>query len=121
MTESDARRFALEWIEAWNSHDIERILAHYSDQAELTSPFVSRIIGDDQNTVRGKAQLRAYFQRGLETYPDLRFTLCAAYPGVASVIVQYVSVAHLRAAELMRLDGQSTVCEVIAHYMSDGG
>ena len=40
MTEADAQRFALEWIESWNSHDLERILSHYSDDVEVTSPLI---------------------------------------------------------------------------------
>ena len=28
----DARTFAEEWVAAWNAHDLERILAHYSDE-----------------------------------------------------------------------------------------
>ena len=28
-------RFAAEWIAAWNSHDLERILAHYTDDFEM--------------------------------------------------------------------------------------
>jgi len=27
---------AQEWIAAWNAHDLERILAHYADDVELT-------------------------------------------------------------------------------------
>lgn len=26
-----AEHFAHEWIEAWNSHDLEAVLSHYSD------------------------------------------------------------------------------------------
>ena len=45
--ESEATRFAREWVAAWNSHDLERILSHYADDAELTSPLVQKILGDD--------------------------------------------------------------------------
>ena len=115
MTDEDAIEIAHEWIAAWNSHDIDRILTHYSDDVELTSPLVSRILGAE-STVRGKAALRAYFVRGFETYPDLKFDLWGAYPGHESLIVHYESIRRLRAAEFMRLDGSGRICQVVAHY-----
>jgi len=116
MTESEATRFAQEWVAAWNSHDLERILSHYADDAELTSPLVQKILGDDQHSVRGKANLRAYFRRGLDAYPDLKFTLWGAYAGVQSVVVHYESVRGMGSAELMRIRSDGRVSEVVAHY-----
>jgi hypothetical protein len=57
MTDEEALRIARGWIAAWNSHDIDRILLHYSDAIELTSPLVSRILGAGINVVSGKAAL----------------------------------------------------------------
>jgi hypothetical protein len=116
VTQAQADHFAQEWVAAWNSHDLERILAHYSDDVELASPLVQQIVGAGEHTVRGKAALRAYFLRGLDAYPNLRFTLWGAYPGVESLVLHYESVRGLRAAEWMRLDGSGRVCHVVAHY-----
>ncbi|MEP6491823.1 MAG: nuclear transport factor 2 family protein [bacterium] len=118
MTDDEATKIANEWIDAWNSHDLDRILSHYSDDVELTSPLVSRVLGDGQGTVTGKPALRAYFLRALETFPDLRFDFWGAYPGHESLVVHYESVRKLRAAELMKIDGSGRVSEVIAHYAS---
>jgi len=54
-----------EWLTAWNAHDLERILAHYSEDAELISPFVAKLTGRSEGVLRGKAALRDYFARGL--------------------------------------------------------
>jgi hypothetical protein len=32
-----AERFAAEWIEAWNNHNLEQILAHYEDDFDRNS------------------------------------------------------------------------------------
>src|ERR1700723_3107179 len=37
MTSELALRFA-EWIAAWNAHDLPRILSHYADDFEMSSP-----------------------------------------------------------------------------------
>lgn len=35
-----AQEFAAEWIAAWNSHDLERILSHYAEDFEMASPLI---------------------------------------------------------------------------------
>ena len=116
MTDEEALRIARGWIAAWHSHDIDRILSHYSDAIELTSPLVSRILGAGVNVVSGKAALRKYFLRGLDAFPDLKFELWGAYPGLDTLIVHYQSVRGLHGAEFMRIDSSGRVCQVIAHY-----
>lgn len=116
MTEAEAQEFALEWIAAWNSHDLERILAHYAEDVEVTSPLVESVLGPGKVTVRGKAGLRAYWGTALERYPELRFTLYRAYAGARSVVLHYRSVQGLIGAECMEFDDSGQVRRVLAHY-----
>ena len=116
MTEADARRFAAEWIEAWNSHDLERILGHYADDVEVTSPLAEAVLGPGRHTVRGKEAVRAYWGPALAKYPDLEFTLFRAYAGVQSVVLHYRSIRGLVGAECMELDARGRVSRVLAHY-----
>ena len=37
-----ARTLATEWVAAWNSHDLERILAHYAHDVVFSSPLPDR-------------------------------------------------------------------------------
>ncbi len=39
INEQDARNLAGEWVEAWNAHDLERILSHYTDDFIMESPL----------------------------------------------------------------------------------
>lgn len=39
-----AERFAHEWVEAWNSHDLEAVLSHYSDDLEMSSRLSSHSV-----------------------------------------------------------------------------
>ena len=36
-----AERFATDWIAAWNSHDLDRVLTHYEDDFEMSSPLIA--------------------------------------------------------------------------------
>ena len=116
MNDAQLQAFALEWIAAWNSHDLERILGHYSDDIAVTSPFVEKIMGPGQGTILGKSVLCDYWSVALGKYTDLKFDLFRAYPGVNSVVLHYRSVAGLFGMEFMRFDEQDHVCEVRAHY-----
>ena len=46
MTDQAASEFACEWIEAWNAHDLGRVLAHYDDDFEMSSPFIEALAGE---------------------------------------------------------------------------
>lgn len=55
ISPEQARHFASEWVSAWNSHDLDRILSHYSDDFSMTSPFIAGPLGGEPSgTLRGK-------------------------------------------------------------------
>ncbi|MEJ0007063.1 MAG: nuclear transport factor 2 family protein [Steroidobacteraceae bacterium] len=70
-----AEQFALEWIEAWNSHDLERILSHYRDDFEMSSPLIVERMGVASGTLKGKDAIRPYWRIGLASTPPLKFEL----------------------------------------------
>lgn len=110
-----ARQFAREWIDAWNSHDLERILAHYSDDVTLVSPIALKRLGSA--TVHGKPALRDYFRAGLEAYPDFRFTLADTFSGVDTIALLYSSSFRTaQTVEVMQLAPTGLVTRVWANY-----
>src|SRR5262245_510655 len=69
----DAQAFAAEWIAAWNSHDLERVLSHYSTDIVFLSPIAQAVVGDGR--VMGISALRSYWGQALAARPDLKFEL----------------------------------------------
>jgi len=116
MTSEQARRFAEEWVDAWNRHDLDVILEHYSEDVVFSSPFAARLVPGGDGTVRGRSALRDYFKAGLAAYPYLRFTLRHVAVGVDSVTLIYDSVKGLLAAETMILNERLKVTRALAHY-----
>jgi ketosteroid isomerase-like protein len=115
MTDRLGEAFAHEWLEAWNSHDVDRILGHYSDDLIFTSPYVQELTGRDDGTLFGKDELRDYFSRALASFPDLEFRDLEVFAGATGVCLVYRSVRDLRAAEVMLLE-VGVVTRVFAHY-----
>jgi hypothetical protein len=116
LTEAEARQFAQHWIAAWNSHDLEAILSHYSPDIVLTSPVAAKLLNDTSGNVAGKEGLRAYFKRGLEAYPELAFELLDVMWGLSSVVLYYVNQKGTKTGEFMELDANSKVVRVVANY-----
>jgi len=116
LTPRFSAAFAAGWIEAWNARDLERILKHYGRDIEFTSPFVSRMLNGNSNTVRGIALLRVYFTRALNAYPDLQFILQRVYSGSQSLVIEYRSISDQLAAEAMEFNDSGLVVRVNAHY-----
>ncbi|MBF9141009.1 nuclear transport factor 2 family protein [Hymenobacter properus] len=116
MTLEQATAFAHDWVDSWNAHDLDRIMAHYAEELDFCSPLIKQLGADASGVLRSKAALRAYFATGLTRYPDLRFALQQVLPGVQSVVLYYRSINDWPAAEYMELNAQGLVQRVRAHY-----
>ena len=116
MTKDEAWDLANHWVAAWNAHDLDRIMAHYEESIELTSPVAAQLLNTPGGRIVGKLNLRAYFQRGLEAYPELRFRLEDVLWGVSSVVLYYTNQKGTHTAEFMELSASGKVARVIAHY-----
>jgi hypothetical protein len=116
MTKDEAWKLANEWVAAWNAHDLHAILSHYEEAVELTSPVAAKLLGTPDGKVIGKQNLRAYFQRGLEAYPDLHFHLEDVLWGLNSVVLYYANQKGTRTAEFMELASSGRVARVVANY-----
>jgi predicted ester cyclase len=116
MTRDEAWNLANHWVAAWNGHDLDLIMTHYEDAIELTSPVAAQLVGTSDGKVAGKANLRAYFQRGLEAYPELHFRLEDVLWGVNSVLLYYTNQKGTRTGEFMELSANGKIARVVANY-----
>jgi hypothetical protein len=116
VTKDEMEKLAQAWAAAWNAHDLDAILSHYEEAVELTSPAAAQLLGAPEGRVVGKANLRAYFQRGLQAYPELHFQLENVLCGIQSVVLYYINQKGTRTAEFMEFSAHGKVARVIAHY-----
>jgi hypothetical protein len=116
MTKEEAGKLAEHWIAAWNAHDLDLIMTHYDDAIELTSPVVAQLLGTPEGKLIGKANVKSYFQRGLEAYPNLQFQLEDVFVGLSSVVLLYKNQKGGRTAEFMELSSTGKVTRVVANY-----
>ena len=115
-----AEHFALEWIAAWNAHDLDRILSHYADDFEMASPVIRRLGHAADGRLRGKAAVGAYWRAALDATPSLRFELVATLVGADGLTLLYRGATGRLVAEVMTFDADGKVCAASAHYGSAG-
>ena len=112
----NAKEFAQEWVEAWNFHDMERILSHYTDDFEITSPMIKIATGVDTGTLKGKENIRKYWSTALQKIPDLHFDLKDVTECIGSIALYYQSVLGKMSIEVMFYNDDDKIYKVLAHY-----
>lgn len=116
MDEKFAKSFASEWLEAWNAHDIERVLSHYTDDFEMSSPIIVQLLGEPSGILRSKETVGAYWRKALQVVPDLRFELISVLVGVRSVTLYYKGARNRLSAEVFDLNAAGLIVKAVAHY-----
>ncbi|HEX8532918.1 MAG TPA: nuclear transport factor 2 family protein [Allosphingosinicella sp.] len=119
MNALDLRVFANDWIDAFNAHDVERIMSHYSDEVELISPLYLQFTQGQTDELRGIAALRRYFETALSRYPELRFTLLEVAEGSRGLCIRYhTNLGDRVAMECIELDGAGRATRILCHYVA---
>ena len=104
ITDEQAQNFANDWIDAWNAHDLDRVLSHYANNIEYFSAFSIKLTGNESGVIHGKENVKDYLYKGLQAYPSLHFILKNVLLGVGSITLVYQSINNLLAAEVFELN-----------------
>jgi hypothetical protein len=109
-----AQRFALEWVQAWNDHDLDAVIAHYGRDVIFHSPRIHIVTGEKVDAVRGRDQLRSYWEKALVN--DLHFALDRVLLGSDALTILYTNHREQDVAETFVFDAHGLVQESIAVY-----
>ena len=114
-----AKEFARDWIDSWNTHDLDRILSHYSDDFEMSSPLIVQRLKNRHGTLKGKEAARAYWEPSLSASPPLRFELIDLLVGIDSITIYYQNVGRRVVAETLLFDAGGRVSRGISQWSVD--
>ena len=110
-----AEAYAVQWAEDWNSHDLERILSHYTEDVAWASPTIVRVMNDPSGELHGKDALHAYFSFAMEQMTDLHFVVEHVRAGVNSIVIGYRNERGIPVSEVLTFrDG--LVCQGFGAY-----
>ncbi|MFA6162165.1 MAG: nuclear transport factor 2 family protein [Methylobacter sp.] len=116
MDNAFAEHFANDWIDSWNSHDLQRILSHYADDFEMSSPVIIQLANEPSGTLRGKTAVGDYWTKAPQLIPDLHFELITTLVGVNSITLYYQGARGSLAAEVFHFNQDQKVTKAVAHY-----
>ena len=119
IAHEEALRFAREWIEAWNSHELAKIMPYYAEDFALTTPYIVKVLREPSGAIKGRKAVGEYWAGALRRDPDLHVELVEVFPGVRSMVILYRTIFEKRTAEWLLFGGDGKVKRSIAHYSWD--
>jgi ketosteroid isomerase-like protein len=115
MDRNAAGRFVESWCANWRKVDIDAVVAHFADDAEMRSPLALKLTGSP--VVTGADNIRAYWQRA---YGDIRSAdlkiLAWSWDDAISRLTVWWQLAETRASEFMDFDAAGRVTRSEAFY-----
>lgn len=88
-TAEENRAIAQRWLEAFNAHDLDALLALYAEDARHTSPKIRALHPDTGGELRGRAALRAWWEDSLRRLPSLRYQAFAITADADRAVMEY--------------------------------
>jgi ketosteroid isomerase-like protein len=101
-TMEKAADYVERWVAAFESKDLDDVLAFYTNDVILRSPLVARPSHDPRGTVQGKAALRAYVKKGFEVFDHIEFTVLDVLRGSTPSEVVAAGSTTCRGSALLR-------------------
>ena len=98
---------AHQWIDAFNRHDLERLLALYDDQAEHYSPKLKLHLPQTNGLIKGKSALRAWWKDSFDRLPSLHYEIIQLTPFENRIFMEYIRLVtgedDLRVGEMLEV------------------
>jgi hypothetical protein len=116
LADMDARGHADQWLTGWNTRDLDAVMACYSDDVDFAAPTVVTRWDRPDGRLRGKAELRRHFERGMQLAPELEFTEEAFLTSPGGYALFYRRENGNRALDVVELDTQGRAARVRAYY-----
>jgi hypothetical protein len=81
---------ANDWFDAFNRHDLEALLALYDEQAAHYSPKLKIHQPETDGYIKGKAQLRAWWQDAFTRLPQLHYQVLQIMHNEEGIFFEYI-------------------------------
>jgi limonene-1,2-epoxide hydrolase len=115
MDRAAAGRFVEAWCANWCKVDIDAVVSHFAENAEMRSPLALKLT--ESPVIAGAENIRAYWQRaygGIES-ADLKILSWGWDDAIARLTVWW-QLGDTRASEFMDFDGTGRVVRSEAFY-----
>lgn len=94
MSSTKNKEIALQWFEAFNEHDLEKLLNLYNDDAQHYSPKLKIRKPETEGLIKGKEALRAWWRDAFDRLPSLRYEVQKLTADDEQVFMEYIRYVH---------------------------
>lgn len=78
------------WFDAFNEHNIEKLLALYDPQAQHFSPKLKALHPETNGLIQGTAALRAWWEGAFKRLPSLQYEVIRLTPYEDRIFMEYM-------------------------------
>ena len=119
MTPEENKKIALKWFEAFNEHNLEKLLTLYNDNAEHFSPKLKVHKPQTQGLIKGKQALREWWQDAFDRLPTLNYEVIKLTADNEQVFMEYIrhvkNEEDLRVGEVLVIKNGSIIFSRVYH------
>lgn len=119
MSAENNKKIALKWFEAFNEHDLEKLLLLYNDNAEHFSPKLKIHKPETNGLIKGKQALRNWWQDAFDRLPTLKYQVLKLTADEEQVFMEYIRHVQneddLRVGEVLQIQNGTIIFSRVYH------
>ena len=119
MTTEENKKIALKWFEAFNEHNLEKLLSLYDQNAEHFSPKLKIHKPETNGLIKGKQALREWWQDAFNRLPTLNYEVIKLTADNEQVFMEYIrhvkNEEDLRVGEVLKINNGLIVFSRVYH------
>ncbi len=113
------RQIALEWIDAFNKHDLEKLLDLYNENAKHYSPKLKIRFPETNGLLTGKPSLRKWWADAFQHIPTLQYNLLNLIVNEHQLLMEYKRIVEnepdMMVAEILEIENGLIISSRVYH------
>ncbi len=110
---------AVQWLQAFNEHQLDNLLLLYDEDAEHYSPKLKIHQPETNGLIKGKIALRAWWQDAFERLPELHYKELNIIANDDYVFIEYIrqtpNEPDMQIGEVLEIDQERIIASRVYH------
>ncbi len=119
MKAEENKSIAKKWMQAFNEHNLEKILVLYDDNAQHFSPKLKMRKPETRGLIIGKEQMREWWKEAFERLPSLKYDPVKFTADEEQVFMEYTRLVDgedpMSVAEVIEIQNGLIVASRVYH------
>lgn len=113
------KNIARNWFEAFNEHNLEKLLLLYDEEAEHYSPKLKLRSPETNGLIKGKEALRKWWDDSFKRLPSLNYEVVKLTADTEQVFMEYIrhvnNEADLKVGEVLEIKNKLIIFSRVYH------